>query len=232
MRFACAAIVLSLLAAPTFADAVTYTLDVTSGSFLLDMTPDGIITPDPASSGIDGTFSVTIYQSDGHIGESDTFMLQDAGLYNTDLISVSIQGIATANLHPGSAQFLDFAPDGPDHIGPGGVAAVDTDVFVDVVVTVEGTIGSSGFWTSGWAGRLLPFDMSFTTSQSKSDVLVVTVGGTFGYEIGVTAISQTMTLDLIVSAVGTAHVVPDPSLIGLIGLGLVGGGAWLRRRRL
>jgi len=231
MRFASAAVVLCVVAAPTFADAVTYTFDVTSGSMLLDMSPDGVMSPDPASSGIGGTFAVTIYQSNGHIGESDTFMLQDAGLYNTDLISVSIMSIATAHVYPGSAQFLDFAPDGPDHIGPGGVAAVETDVFVDIAVTVEGTIGSSGFWTSGWAGRLLPFDMSFTTSQSESDVLVVTVGGTFSYEIGVTAVSQTLTLDLIVNAVGTAHVVPDPALGGLSALGLIGGGAWLRRRR-
>jgi len=230
MRFTGVLGVVCILAAPALGVPVTYSFDLTSGSMTVTMR-DWQWSAN-ATSGMDGTFAVTVYQSDGHVGESDTFVLEDSSLLNTDAMAFPYGSMnLAANLAPGSIRLLDFAPDGPDHIGPGGVAAVDTDVFVDVAITVEGTIGSSGFWTSGWAGRLLPFDMSFTTSQSKSDVLVVTVGGTFGYEIGNTVISQTITLDLIVDVVGTAHVVPDPALGGLVAMGLGGAGTWLRRRR-
>ena len=52
-----------------------------------------------------------------------------------------------------------------------------------------------------------------------------------GYAVGIPDISMTITLDLIFSVEGTAHVVPDPALGGLTALGLGGAGAWLRRRR-
>ena len=230
MRSASALCILCVAAAPTFGDPVTYSFDVISGSLTMDVSPDGIASPDPATVAMGGTFGVTIYQSNGHIGESDTFLLEDCGLYNTEAAEICLMGMVTAYLDPGSAQFLDFAPDGPGHIGPGGTAHADTDVFLDMYLYVPG-VSMGWYETETWAGELLPFDLTFTTSVGGSDVLIVTLGGTWAFEIGVGDITQTITLDLIVDVVGTAHVVPDPALGGLSALGLIGAGAWLRRRR-
>ncbi len=73
--------------------------------------------------------------------------------------------------------------------------------------------------------------MTFTTSRTSTDVLTVGLAGTFSYEIGVSAITQTLTLDLVVDVVGTAHIILDPAPGGPSALGLAGAAAWLRRRR-
>jgi len=226
-------VVLCVAATPVLADAVTYTFDVTSGALGLDISPDGIATVDPYSKPMAGTFAVTIYQSNGHIGESDTFILEDADLTNTGYVSFSLMGLAYGTIDPGSVRFLDFAPTGPGHIGPGGTALVDTDVYAAFTIIIGQTGGliNTTWMTATWAGQPQPLDMTFTTSGTSSDVLTVSLAGTlFSYEVGMSAITQTLTLDLIVDVVGTAHIVPDPALGGLTALGLAGGAAWLRRR--
>jgi hypothetical protein len=216
--------VLCFAAAPVLGGPVAYTFDVVAGGVDLNSSIGS------TSSGMDGTFAVTIYQSDCHIGESDTFILENAYLYNTDTLQLVLAGVATASLHMNSARFMDFAPAEPGHIGPGGQSVVPTDVYVEVTAIVTGAFNTT-FDTATWAGTLLPFDVGITTSVERSDVVTASLALFFPYEIGIPDISQTITLDLIVDVVGTAHVVPDPALGGLTALGLGGAGAWLRRRR-
>jgi len=223
MRLACLLGVLCLVAAPAMAAPVTYVFDVVSGGIDLETTLGN------AESGIVGTFAITIYQSDCHINASDTLLLADAALVNTDPMKIGIPQLATVTLNVGSAAFLDFASE-VGHIGPGGVAAVQSDIYVEVTAIVTGVFNTT-FSTKTWAGTLLPFTVTVNTSAMRSDALTANLAITFPYEIGVGDISQTITLDLIVDVVGTAHVVPDPAFGGLTALGLGAAGAWLRRRR-
>jgi len=230
MRVGSVVVALCVAVTPALADPVTYTFDVTSGTLSIDISPNGIASPDPLTKPMAGTFAVTIYQSNGHVGPSDTFILEDAGLTNTEQFYISLMGLARATVDPGSAQFLDFAPTGPSHIGPDGTAVVDTDAYVELTVPITGLLNTT-LTTAIWAGQPRPFDMTFTTSGEPSNVLTVGLAGTFSYQVGVTAITQTITLDLIIDVVGTAHIVPDPALGGLSALGIAGAAAWLHRRR-
>jgi len=222
--------VLCFAAVPVYGAAMDIDFDIVAGSLTIDTSPDGIASPDPVSVGMDGTFGMTIYASDGHIGESDTFILRDSGMYNTDTVTIVLMGLATADVGVASAMFADFAPIIPGHIGPGGTGVVTTDAYLEMVVVVSGLLNTT-LDTKMWGGIPLEFAVNITTSGVYTDIVTVNIHGTFGFEIGVTAITQTLTLDLIVDIVGTAHVVPDPALGGFTALGLAGAGAWLRRRR-
>ncbi len=231
MRVIVALGVLSVAAVPALGDAVMYTFDVTSGTATVDMSPDGVMIPDPVTVSQDGTFAITIYQSNGHIGESDTFVLEDCDLYNTDTLSVAVLDLMTANLQPSSGHLLDFAPVAPGHIGPGGQGVVTADVYMDFFVIITGLIDE--WWqTRVWADQPGDFLVTLTTSGIQSDVLEASLHGTYAYELwmSTTAGKQTITLDIAIDIVGTAHVVPDPALGGLTALGLGIAGVWLRRR--
>ena len=217
--------VLCFAAAPAVAGPVTYTFDVTAGSMILALEGAG-----STHTGMAGDFVVTIYQSDCHIGESDTFILDGCFLYNTDQAALSIAGLATANIQVMSARLTDFMQPDPGHIGPGGMGLAMTDAYLEATVLVTGAF-STTFETATSAGILLPLDMIITTSAYRSDIIVAGLNLVFGYAVGIPDISMTITLDLIFMVEGTAHVVPDPALGGLTALGLGGAGAWLRRRR-
>jgi len=231
MRTIVALSVLSVAVVPALGDPVTYTFDVISGTATVDMSPDGTMSPDPATVAQDGTFALTVYQSNGHIGESDTFLLQDCDIYNSETLTVGVLGLMTANLGVSSGHLLDFAPVAPGHIGPGGQGVISADVYMDFFVIITGLI-DSWFQTHFWVGEPSDFLVSFTTSGGQSDVLEASLHGTFGYEVWMStgAGKQTMTFDITIDIVGTAHVVPDPALGGLTALGLGLAGVWLRRR--
>jgi len=210
--------------------AMPIEFDIIAGSLTVDTSPDGIASPDPVTVNMTGTFGMTIYASDGHIGESDTFILTASDMSNSESITIVLMGLATAEVGIQSASFKDFAAVAPGHIGPGGVGVIETDSYLEMVVIVTGLLNTT-LDTKMWAGEPLPYIVTITTSVEYTDIVTVNIHGTFGFEIGVTAITQTLTLDLIVDIVGTAHVVPDPALGGFTALGLAGAGAWLRRRR-
>ncbi len=231
MRIGSVVVVLCVAVAPALADPVTYTFNVTSGTLSMDTSPDGAVEPDPLTGALAGTFALTVYQSNGHIGESGTFILEDAALTNTELLDFSLMGLGRCSIYPDSTRFLDFAPSSPGHIGSSGTAVVDTDAYVEFTVLITGTLNTT-LTTANWAGEPRPLDMTFTTSGTSSDVLTVGLAGTlFSYDIGVRAITTTITFDLIIDVVGTAHIVPSPALGGLSALGLAGAAAWLRRWR-
>jgi hypothetical protein len=214
--------VLCFIAAPVFGAPVLYTFNSTAGSVVLNVQGQG-----STSSGLAGTFEVLINQSNGHVGTSDTFLLGAAGLANTSTLQLGLAGLATATLDTGKARFLAFGQAAPGHV-PSSV--VNTDVYLSATIFITG-LTTTTFKANTWAGTLLPFAVNISTSQVTSDVIHTSVGGTFGYAIGITDVSLTLTLDLVVNIEGTAHAVPDPALGGLTALGLGGAGAWLRRRR-
>ncbi|MBN1345006.1 MAG: hypothetical protein JXQ73_20095, partial [Phycisphaerae bacterium] len=148
---------------------------------------------------------------------------------NTDQITLVLASLATANILPGSAKFTGFEQPVPAHIGPGGVGALATDAEFQATMFVTGLMTTT-FSTTAPAGTLLPFTFEISTSVVESQTVQLALAGTFTYEIPVSDIGTTLTLDLIIDIVGTAHVVPDPAFGGLTALGLAGAGAWLRRR--
>jgi len=239
MRLLGALGVLCLVATPVLGGASTYTFDVTAGSVAIQIQGDG-----STGGGLAGTFAVTIYSDDGHIGESDMVILEDSFLYNTDYMKLGIGGIATANVGVVSARFTDFLPEGPEHITPSGTtgvgivgdidapepgADVDTDVIVEVTAIVTGLFQTT-FQTEVSAGFLLPFGMTISTSVGASDIATATLNFTYGWVIPIPDISLTLTLDLVVGVEGTTHV-PEPIFGGLTALGLGGAGFWMRNRR-
>jgi hypothetical protein len=207
------------------AGPVFYEFDVLDGVIWLNIEGVG-----STGSPMDGTFGIIIYQTDCHIGESDTFILDGSWMANTDPTKLVLAGIATANIKAMSARIMDFAPE-VGHIPPGGGPIIlPTDAYMEATVLVSGAFTTT-FTTLTWAGIPLPVSVYISTSGERSDIVTAMVGVVFPYEIGVSEIGITLTLDLIVTVVGTAHVVPDPALGGLTALGLGGAGAWLRRRR-
>jgi len=217
--------VLCVFAAPTLGAPQLYTFNITAGSVILN-----VATQQSTSSGLAGTFSVNIGQSNGHIGQGDSFELIASNMINTQTMKLGLAGLATATLNPGAAKFLDFAM-APGVIGGNMVPnPAPTDVYLEATVLVTGLFTTT-FATKTWANSILPFTASFTTSGRESDIVIAALGGTFGYAVGIPDIGMTLTLDLVVNVEGTAHVVPDPALGGLTALGLGGAGAWLRRRR-
>ncbi len=222
--------ILCVIVAPAMGTPADYVFDVTSASVQVDVTPDGIADPDPFTGAGAGTFAMTVYQSNGHIGQSDTFLLGDASIANPEEVVVSLLGGAvTARVPAGSAAFVGFDMSSPAHIEPGGSATAIADIHV------AGTVFVTGFVEMTFESYVITpdaeLDVTFTTSAAASDVVTVTLGGTFDYLFPIGEISQTITLDIIISVVGTAHVIPDPAVGGLAALGLGGAGAWLRRRR-
>jgi hypothetical protein len=206
------------------AGTVVYTFDVTAANIALELIGAG-----STESAMGGTFELIVDQSDGHIGESDMVTLGDAYLANTAYMALGIGGIATANVRVNSAIISDFMQPVPAHIGPGGVAVIETDAYLEATVIVTGVFTTT-FQTATNAGELLPVVLTITTSVGQSDTAIAVIGFTFGYEVGIPDISMTITLDLVMSVEGTAHV-PDPSLGGLTALGLAGAGFWMRKRR-
>jgi len=225
MRLAGLLGVVCVAAGPVLADPVLYEFNVTTGTLTVEIDAAGA----NATGELDGTFGIAVYQDGGVVGASDTFLLGGIDVNNTDTVTLDVLGLATAKLQPGSARFLDFLPDGPDHIGPGGFAVVDTDVYAEVTVVVTGGFKTT-FQTASWAGEPLPFDLTFTTSVTESDVLTVGLQFTNVYTVYVPDAGP-YSLDVIVEIEGTAHAVPEPTLAGLTALGLGAAGAWLRRRR-
>jgi hypothetical protein len=107
---------------------------------------------------------------------------------------------------------------------------VNADLYYEASVFVTG-LTTTTFSEKFWAKTLLPWQMYFSTSVGASHTVTAGLFGTSGYEVGISDIGLTITLDLILDVEGTAHVVPDPALGGLIVLGIGGAGAWFRSRR-
>jgi hypothetical protein len=202
--------------------------DVTGGSITMRVIPPTIGNPPTVSTGMVGTFSLTVDSLDGHIGESDSVSIDGVDLTNTGTMQTVLISVATANILAGSVHFTDFTTLAPGHIGPGGVANPTGGAYLEATILVVGALAttfSTATWTPPEAATVL-----ITTSAMASENVTAALQFHFAYPIGVSEMGATLTLDFVVDVVGTAHV-PEPALGSLVALGLGGAGAWLRRRR-
>ena len=224
MQYLASFAVLCFLAASAPASPVLYTFEVIDGSITIDLGAIG-----PATVPMAGTFAMTVYASDGIIGESDTFLLDNANLYNDGLVELGFAGIVTVAVQPGSLSLLDFAPDSAAHIPANGEATIDTDVYVDLTAVLTGAVDMT-FTTSRWLSDSVPVDVTFDSLPvSVSDMFTVSLGGTWTYRNWIPELQMSITIDQIVDI--QARVIPDPGLTGFVTLCIGGAGAWLRRRR-
>ncbi len=167
------------------------------------------------------------FEDDGHIDASDTFFLGDADLANSETVTMAWL-IATATIAPGDAALLAFI----DPVGPGHVPTSDyvTDVLFDATIVFTGG-WETVYWTAGTSENPSTFDITVSpTSAGAGDVITLSMAGTYSFLSTNEDIAGTLTFDMILDLVATAHVVPDPALSGLAALGIGGAGAWLRRR--
>jgi hypothetical protein len=199
----------------------------------------GITITDEGSTDMDlgGALCATIYASDGHIGSSDTFTLGPCcAIANTTAGKIEgILGLLTANVGVGDLQLIGFCPNEPPiaiHIGEGGEfsdsSGAHVSAYAKVVVTGIFTTTATTTITS----EVVHISGTITTSGEESDTILLNLN-VFASSIWVfiPAISQSVHLVLDAHIEATAHMTPDPTLGGLIALGLGGAGTWLRRRR-
>jgi hypothetical protein len=204
--------------------------DVISGGMQITIAPPGVGAPPTISSGLAGSFDLTISGAmSGHIMTSDMVTVDDVDVANVTTMKTTLIGVATANILPGSARFTDFTTTVPGHL-MGGFAMPTGSSYLETTILVVGamvTTFSTGNWRPSPATvvTIIP-----SSSAIASDIITVVLDYGYGWEIGISDIAATLTLDFVVQLVGTAHV-PEPALGSLVALGLGGAGAWLRRRR-
>ncbi len=224
--------VLCLAVAPSLGDPVEYTFDIISPDTDIGLSIQG---SGSTIMSVNGQLTATIYQSDGHIGSSDTLLLTDMGLVNTErgVIDDFIPGALTANIPYATMWLLGFIEDAndPAHIGEGGTFTAHAGAYVSLTLKLTGlftTTLSTGVMSEG----PLEIDGTITTSGETSDTIAMTIDFSFtSIPVVWTQLSTTFYVDLDVHVEATAHHAPDPTLGGMIVLGLGGAGTWLRRRR-
>jgi hypothetical protein len=213
------------VAVPVFASEYP-TFDVTSGSITMTVIPAGVAVPPSVTTPVTGTFALSLIED--HIGDSDMVSVDDVDIVSTSPLHTVLISVATADIMAGSVRFTDFTIS-PGHLS-GGVANPVGSGYMEVTVFVTGAFYTT-FATGAWGASGLT-TVTLASSQIVELSNTITAGLTFGYiwEIGVSSMSTTLTMDFVVALEGTAHV-PEPALGSLVALGLGGAGAWLRRRR-
>ncbi len=225
--------VLCLAVAPSLGDPVDYTFDAISSNSNIVLAIQGFGSTIMSTS---GTFTATIYQSDGHIGSSDTLLLTGLGIANAETGQAPLTTLLlTANIDEGDIRLTDFIEDAnyPAHIGEGGTFTAYAGVAAELTLHITGFQTETVTGATA-AGELLEIDGTITTSGETSDTITVTldfVVSSVPVQLTVFTVTTTFYVDLDVHLEATAHHTPDPSLGGLVALGLGGAGAWLRRRR-
>jgi len=233
--------VLCFAVVPAFGDAVCYVFDVVYGSIVVTVQDDGwTIMP------LEGSFCVNIYETNGHIGSSDTFVLgcpnmpNCVDIYNSEPGEIEILGgYMTANVAAGSLRLIGFCPNEPPipvHIGAGGEFSDSSGAHVSAYVRVNLHYPNTETeWvTTTITSEVVHISGTITTSAEASETITMNLNmvvGDIPITFTVIGITTTIYLDLEATLEGTAHASPDPALGGLIALGLGGAGTWLRRRR-
>ncbi len=224
--------VVCLAVVPAFGSPVDYTFDVISSS------SDIVLTIEQGGSttmSMDGTFTVSVNQSDGHIGSSDILLLKGIDIANAEAGQAVCYGYRlTATIDQGDLRLTDFIEDAnytPAHIGAGGTFTAYADVAVEVTLHLTGWFTTTVTADTS-AGEPLEINGTITTSAEDSDTITMTLDFVAtSISVWIPIVSSTLHLDLDVHLEATAHQAPDPSLGGLVALGLGGAGTWLRRRR-
>ncbi len=208
--------------APAMSVPIDYTFDATGGSVELVVPILGSWT-----SGLDGSFAITLDDEDGQIGPPDTALLLDADLFNTDDMVQVAYPDTTFAIEAGDARFLDVTQAAPGVLGAGGEVTVEASLYADVTMVVSGGLNTT-VEPQSWADQPADVSMSLLTSGPEDEVLTAELDGAFTWTIlmgtqggGLIPVP----LEVTIHVEGTAHVVPDPTFLGPIALGLGGGGA-------
>ncbi len=225
MRLLNVAVIVCVLTGPVLAGALPLDFVRTSAQVTIDLSPDGAGNPDPTvPKNLDGTFSLTIYSSDEFVGTSDTFTMEISTMTNQAAINTALLGVNTATIPAGSVTFSDFSLSEQGHIVGGNGSAV-ASAHLETTIFIIGEVYTT--YSTIFDRSSIPLSVSFTTA---GNTLTADVQYTMKWEIGITDLAATLTLDFIVNIAATAHV-PEPALGSLVALGLGGAGVWLRRRR-
>ncbi len=225
-------VVLSALVVPAAAEPVTYTYQVTSGTITVHVEPNDVVDPNPLVGPIGGTFSVTFYDDDGSIGESDTFVLAGADLWNAqnetaDVYVFGCTGYLSAEV--GGLHISEFSTVTPGHLASDGTGSVETDVYgggtfyANVRYLYVGWV-AAGAWSDEVETYCLDFDFIDGVPVS------VSMTGGFTYELVILDIlgpGPDFGQDVEIGAV----LVPEPAVCGCLTLLIGVAGARLRRRR-
>jgi hypothetical protein len=221
--------VVCLILPPAYAGMATYTYEVTSGTLTLDVEPNGLVSPDPVNIVFGGTFSVTFDSDDGSIGESDTFILQDAGLHNTEQITVDVfmflfSGTITAPV--GGLYITDFAPVAWGHLDADGIGSLQTDVYGGghIYINLPGIYVGWGTENT-WSEQVETYDLDFEIVDGLP--VAVTMVGAFTYLYYIPDIGGGPEFGQGVEI--HAQLIPEPTVVGLVVLAW-GGAVRFRRR--
>ncbi len=222
-----------LLCCAVQAEPITYTFDVTGGTIGLGFRPSSSVTPNPVLSDAAGTFSLSIDQGGDGVEEGDGVALGLSYVHSTKILEWELPGLITATLPAGNLRLLDFDQSDAATIASDGSATANGLALAEIEGFTTSLPVGTPFTTVVWSdpGQM---NLLFSIPASVSETLTVALQGTFPFITmsgGYDDIHMTITWDLILDIVGTAHVVPDPSLTGILTLGLVGAGGWLRSRR-
>jgi len=228
--------VLCFAAVPAFGHAVLYTfhLDPNYSLSYIDVYIHG---EGSAQMSLGGTFEATIYQSDGHIGPSDTFVLgPGCSIGNTEPGEIEILGgWLTATVAVGDLQLLAFDPNYPPggiHIEEGGTFSHTSGAHVSAYAKVVVTGLFTTTVTTTVTSELVHVEGTISTSVYESDTILLNLNMVVNSIPIHLPTTTSILMDLEVHLEGTAHMTPDPALGGLVALGLGGAGTWLRRRRV
>ncbi len=231
MRTLAGVAVLSMLTVPAAAEPVTYTYQVTSGTITVHVEPNDLVDPNPLVGPIGGTFSVTFYDDDGSIGESDTFVLAGADVWNAQVetADVYVYGyVGTLSAEAGGLHISEFSTVTAGHLASDGTGSVETDVYGGgrIYVNVPGLYtgwASDSCWSDAVETYCLDFDFVDGVPVSVS----MTGGFTYEYVLPVIGVGPEFGEDLVIGAV----LVPEPAVCGCLTLLMGVAGARLRRRR-
>jgi hypothetical protein len=229
MRAASVLCVLYATSVPALGEAVTYVYEVTDGTLTLDVEPNGLIAPDPVDMLLGGTFAVTIYDDNGTVGESDTFVLADADLYNAEELVVDLYfgGTGTITAPVGNLYISDFSVVTAGHIGSDDTGSTDTDVYGGGSIYIDLPWWSSWGSDETWSEETETWNLAFGIVDGVP--WTVTVDGAFTYEYSIPDLGAAPGMGQGVAF--EAILIPEPTVLGLAALGLGGAGAWLRRQR-
>jgi len=188
--------------APAVPWVYTFQIDPDHSTVEIYGEPNHLFIPPVVSSRVDGTFNLAGFLGDGITGPNESFQLIGGAILNTEEMVTVLAGINTASIGPGHVRFLDFdlGDDDVGQIDPNGVGSVSTESYLEATIFVAGMLATT-FSTAAWS-EPTPWDVA--VNPPANGVVTANLAGRYRYEIGLTSLSATLTLDIVIDVLGTA----------------------------